>query len=86
MDAWGGHQSVENSEKVMAEIPEGDCYLLIPSINDSPQTGTWKTVAVGTTVKFTCVFNPDGLKSLDASTDKNVAYMDKKIKSIYVHA
>ncbi len=70
LNIWGEHQSTENYKAVMTEMLEGDSYLLIPSINDNLAKGDWITAKAGTTLKFTSVFNLDGLQVLGAFSDE----------------
>jgi hypothetical protein len=71
LNIWGDNHSNENFNEVLKEILEGNCYLLIPSINDNPGTGDWTTAEIGTTLKLTSVFNLDGLQVLGAFSDES---------------
>lgn len=69
LDIWGENPSNENYEEVMNEILNGDCFLLLPSVNES-ESGVWKTAEENTMLNLTSVFNLDGLKVLGAFSNE----------------
>ncbi len=66
---WGENPSDENYVAVMTEILNGNCFLLLPSVNDE-EASTWMTLEQGAPLKLTSVFNLDGLKVLGAFSDE----------------
>jgi len=71
LDIHGDHPSSENYNAVLQEMMAGNAYLLLPSINDTPDSGGWKTLETGAELKLTCVVDLNGLKAIGVfSTEK----------------
>lgn len=57
-------------QAVMAELLNGSSFLLTPTLNEINTGGDWITLNKGTRLKFTGIFNLDGLKVLAVFTDE----------------
>lgn len=71
LNNYGQNPSNENYKAVMAELLEGNSFLLLPSENDAPKNDDWTTLEKGTILELKSVFNLDGLKVLGAFSDKD---------------
>ncbi|MDR3680748.1 MAG: enhanced serine sensitivity protein SseB C-terminal domain-containing protein [Flavipsychrobacter sp.] len=71
LDIYGDHPSTENYNAVLHEIMEGNAYLLLPSKNDTPESGGRQTMEIGAELRLTCVVDLDGLQAIAVfSTEK----------------
>ncbi|GAB2947841.1 hypothetical protein GCM10027048_11030 [Hymenobacter coalescens] len=68
--AWAADESVATYRQVVEELAHGNALLLLPSLNDDGDAGSWRTLTEGSTLKLTGVFDVDGLKTLAAFTDE----------------
>ena len=69
LDIWGENPSDDNYREVMHEILNGNCFLLLPSVNES-ESGVWTIAKENSTLSLTSVFNLDGLKILGAFSNE----------------
>jgi hypothetical protein len=53
---WQNNESSENYTMVINELMTGNSFLLLPSVNDSEESRSWKTLKEGATLKLTSVF------------------------------
>ena len=70
LDIYGQHPSNDNYKAVLEEIINGNSFLLLPSVNDNPDSNGWKAAQVGTTITLSSIFNLDGLRVLGAFSDE----------------
>lgn len=70
LDAWGDNPSEDNYRAVMNEIVAGNCFLLLPSVNDGRVSNVWHTLETGSKLVLSSVFDSDGLKVLGAFSDE----------------
>lgn len=70
LDIYGQYPSNDNYRAVLDEITDGNSFLLLPSVNDTDNSISWKTAEVGTTLNLSSVFNLDGLNVLGAFSDE----------------
>jgi len=70
LDIWSQNRLENDYVLVMQELMEGNACLLLPSMNKEPVQSGWRVTKGKETLRLTCIYEVDGIKSLGVFSDE----------------
>jgi hypothetical protein len=70
LNIWSQNRLENDYELVMHELMEGKACLLLPSINNEAVNYGWRVTDGKTSLKLTCIYEVEGIKSLGVFSDE----------------
>ena len=83
LNVWSQNRLEDDYELVMRELMDGNSCLLLPSIHNKPINSNWRTSKGNESIKLTCIYEVDGVKSIGVFSDGESLYRWAKKATTY---